>query len=169
MIIRFENHVFFNHWGQHMSDRFQQHFRFDPNSPWQKHQWRPNPNTPWRDFHGKQDGEWAVFDFARTLDDRAAKLSISMGLPQIMGFNFATIGYASAQEMFEAFSTSERAQLLGFFDFVCGPSANPQRQIALQEGNFEAFATRYNGPGQAAKYGSLLREAFTAFQALHPL
>jgi hypothetical protein len=169
MIIRFENHVFYKYWGQHHPERFQQHFSFNPQQRWQKHQWRPAPQAPWADFHGTQSREWMVFNFANTLDGRAAKLSISMGAPQIMGFNYATLGYGSVEEMFEAFSTSERQQILGFFDFVCGPAANPQALIALQEQDFETFAALYNGPAQAARYGSLLAEAFEAFQKINPL
>src|SRR5690606_24417407 len=103
----FENHIFYKYWGQHHPDQFQQHFSFDPQKRWQKHQWRPSPQAPWSDFHGAQSREWEAFNFANALDGRAAKLSISMGAPQIMGFNYTTLGYGSVEEMFEAFSTSE--------------------------------------------------------------
>ena len=169
MIIRFENHIFHKYWGQHQSARFDQHFRFDPERKWQKHQWRAAPAAPWQDFHGVQSGEWAVFELARNLEPRAALLSISMGAPQIMGFNHQIVGYDSVEAMFEAFSLSERAQLLGFFDFVCGPRANPRRLLALQEQDFETFAALYNGPGQAAQYGSLLQSALETFKRLSPL
>jgi hypothetical protein len=96
-------------------------------------------------------------------------LSISMGAPQIMGFNHQILGYDSVETMFEAFSLSERNQLLGFFDFVCGPLATRERLTALQDLDFEAFAARYNGLGQAAQYAGLLQAAFEAFQRLSPL
>jgi hypothetical protein len=35
-----------------------------------------------------------------------------------MGFNHQMIGYATVQEMFEAFQRSERAQLEGMFRFI---------------------------------------------------
>jgi hypothetical protein len=169
MIIRFENHIFNKHWGVHQPAQFSQHFRFDADRRWQKHQWRPSTTVNWREFHGKQSGEWDVFEFARHLDSRAAMLSISMGAPQIMGFNHKVLGYDSVATMFEAFSLGERDQLLGFFDFVCGPLADRRRLFALQERDFETFAIHYNGAGQAARYAGLLQSAFESFERLSPL
>jgi hypothetical protein len=169
MIIRFENHIFNKYWGVHQPAQFNQHFRFDPDRRWQKHQWRPSTTGDWREFHGKQSGEWDVFEFARLLDSRAAMLSISMGLPQIMGFNHKVLGYDSVATMFESFSLSERDQLLGFFDFVCGPLADRRRLFALQEGDFETFAIHYNGAGQAVRYAALLQSALESFERLSPM
>lgn len=166
MIIRFENHVFFHEWGKRDPDRFFEHFMFNPQKQWQGHRWRPSPDQPWRDFHGDQSAEWDVFQFACCLDDGAAKRSISMGAPQIMGFNYAALGYESVQEMFEAFSASERAQILGFFDFIKGASADSRPIQALQQQDFNAFAAFYNGPGQAALYGNLIEGRVQLFHAL---
>ncbi len=164
MLIRFENHIFFEEWGKRHPERFAQFFRFKLEQPWQEHQWRPAPDQPWRDFHGDPAAEWAVFEFARkNLNAPAAFRSISMGLPQIMGFNHEKIGYASAQAMFEAFSGSAHAQLLGFFDFV---SAEPARLDALREGDFMRFATDYNGSGQAPLYAALIQDGVKVFQRL---
>ena len=59
-----------------------------------------SPSDSWRTLHGTgQDAEWAAFEMARRLDETAAMRSISMGASQIMGFNHAAIGYASAREM----------------------------------------------------------------------
>ncbi len=119
MLIRFEPQIFFEEWGKLDPERFAQHFRYDLNKIWEGHQWRPSPNQAWRDFHGKQQAEWEVFTFARnSLAPEAALRSISMGAPQIMGFNHQLIGYPSAQAMFEAFSTSAHAQIIALFDFV---------------------------------------------------
>lgn len=171
MIIRFENQVFFDQWGRRQPERFHAHFTFNAAQRWLDHKWRPAPDEAWRpadrrDFHGHQDREWEVFSFARTLDDAAAKLSISMGAPQIMGFNYAACGYESVHDMFDSFSAGERNQIIGFFDFVQGPNNNSRSVIALQQMDFNAFAARYNGPGQAAKYGGLIRAAYDAFQQM---
>ena len=171
MLIRFENQVFFDQWGKKNPDVYNRHFTFDPAKRWVSHKWRPAPDQPWwpedrADFHGDQGREWTVFNFARQLDDTAAKLSISMGGPQIMGFNFAACGYESVHQMFEAFSASERNHVIGFFDFVQGPSTNSRRVLALQQQDFNTFASMYNGPGQAAKYGGLIKSAFDAFHKL---
>jgi uncharacterized protein YraI len=173
MLIRFENHVFFNLWGKNNQAVFEQHFTFNSGQKWTGHKWRPTPNEDWRppdrpDFHGDQVREWDVLAFARTLNDEAAKKSISMGAPQIMGFNHASIGFASVHDLFEAFNHSdraqaERAQVVGFFDFV---NANPARITALQSQDFVAFARSYNGIGQEQLYGTNIKTTFDSFNAM---
>ena len=71
-------------------------------------------------FHGNQNLEWQVFEFARNLNEPAAMRSISMGGPQIMGFNHSRIGYDSAREMFDTFQADIRYHVLGLFDFIKG-------------------------------------------------
>lgn len=92
--------------------------------------------------------------------------SISMGGPQIMGFNHARIGYDSVREMFNAFQSEIRYQILGLFDFVKGPGTSSPMIVALQRKKFEEFAARYNGPGQAARYGDLVESHFEIFNRL---
>lgn len=172
MIIRFENHVFYSQWGKNNQSKFGQHFAYNAGQTWTGHKWRPTPNEAWRpsnlaDFHGVQSREWDVLNFARTLDDTAAKMSISMGAPQIMGFNYALIGFASVQDMFNAFRAGERDQVIGFFDFVQNVSANAVK--ALQARDFKTFATYYNGSGQAVMYGNLIKASYDAFKQLQPV
>lgn len=166
MIIRFENHIFNNLWGKQNPGIFAQHFRFDSPRTWQGHQWRPTLDSPWRSFHGNQSREWEVCNFAMSLDETAAKKSISMGGPQIMGFNFSALGYESVQQMFSAFSASEAYQIIGFFNFVQGPTTDARRMLALQRLDFDAFAALYNGPGQAALYGEIIRNLFDTYKRL---
>ncbi|MCC7358509.1 MAG: DUF3380 domain-containing protein [Anaerolineales bacterium] len=168
LIIRFENHLFFRQWGRQHAAVFNRHFSFNPEKNWLDHRWRQFTNRPFAAFHGTQDGEWQVFSFARSLDDTAAKLSISMGGPQIVGFNYPTLGYESVHQMFDAFSSGERQQIIGFFDFVQGAGRDSRRVLALQAGDFTTFASLYNGPGQAAKYGSLMQSVFDTFRRLKP-
>jgi hypothetical protein len=169
MIIRFENHVFYQQWGKNNQAKFAQHFTYNASQSWTGHKWRPTPNEPWRpanlpDFHGSQAREWEVFNFAATLSDTGAKMSISMGSPQIMGFNFGLIGFATVQDMFNAFSAGERDQVIGFFDFV--QYVSPQAVKALQARDFRTFATYYNGSGQAVMYGNLIKTAYDVFNQL---
>ncbi|MEE8390224.1 MAG: N-acetylmuramidase domain-containing protein [Anaerolineae bacterium] len=164
MIVRFENHIFYDWWGKHKPDAFAQHFTFNPNQRWKDHQWRSAPGQLWRDFHGDQKNEWEVLEFACTLDDTAARLSISMGGPQIMGFNYAAVGYTSVQQMFDAFVASERNQVAGFFNFV--RSRGEKTVQMLQSSDFEGFATIYNGHGQATAYGNLIRQTYEAYRRL---
>lgn len=166
MIIRFENHIFWREWGQANEALFAEHFRFDPAKPWTGHQFRPSPAEPWQSFHGKQEAEWRVFEFAVTLHEAAAKRSISMGAPQIMGFNFAKAGYESVGEMFEAFRSGVRFQILGLFDFIKGPGTTSPLLAALQRGRFTDFAAGYNGPGNAAEYAARLESDWETFRRL---
>lgn len=164
MTIRFESHIFFEEWGKQDPERFAQHFRFDLKNPWRGHQWRPDPNSEWREFHGDQNAEWAVFEFARTqLNGPAALRSISMGVPQIMGFNHDDVGFLAPEAMFNEFASSAQAQVIAFFDFV---NADPARLAALRKGDFLPFATSYNGEGQAPLYAMLIQDAVQAFHRL---
>ncbi|HVO41600.1 MAG TPA: N-acetylmuramidase domain-containing protein [Aggregatilineales bacterium] len=165
MIIRFENHVFYQYWGKNNAARYAQYFKFDQSAPansWKGHQWRPDPKGPWQICHTSQDMEWQVLTFARTLDDTAALESISMGAPQIMGFNFRRLGYASVQDMFKNFAASAPAQILALFDFVRGPNTI----AALQKGDYLAFATAYNGPANAATYRDIIQRYSSLFHQL---
>jgi len=166
MIIRFENHKFLKYYGKKHPDIFKSHFKYDQNKRWQGHQFRKSPTGHWKSFHGKQSREWEVFNFARELNPPAAMLSISMGLPQIMGFNYAAIGYDSVGEMFDSLSNDVRFHILGLFDFIRGSGNISPMLQALQNGNFEQFASRYNGPGQAAKYGDWIDAKFETFNQI---
>ena len=142
------------------------HFKWDSSKSWLGHYWRADENGAWIEQHTKaagQDGEWAVLDFARTLDDTAALQSISMGSPQIMGFNSEKIGYSSVQEMFKAFSDSDRAHVFGLFDFILSDGRMP---VALRKSDWRGFAYVYNGSGQADDYGEHIRKGVEAAKAL---
>ncbi|MCC6455036.1 MAG: DUF3380 domain-containing protein [Caldilineaceae bacterium] len=164
MLIRFEPHIFFEEWGKLDPERFAQHFRYNLSEPWKEHQWRPSAGQEWRNFHGNQQAEWEVFTFARnSLAPEAAFRSISMGAPQIMGFNHERIGYPSAQAMFEAFAASAHAQIVALFDFV---NVEPARLNALRQDDFTTFAASYNGPGQASLYATLMQDGVNTFNRL---
>lgn len=168
LVIRFENHVFWRRWGRNNPSSFQQHFTFDPGRPWQGHRMRKAATGPFASFHGRQSGEWDAFELARSLDEGAALLSISMGLPQIMGFNHARVGYGSPKAMFDRFSADVRAHLLGLFDFIKGAGTTSSMLEALRTGRFEHFASHYNGAGQAARYGGLVAARVDRFRVLRP-
>lgn len=162
LIIRFENHIFNNLWGKKNPARFAQHFAFDPNASWKAHQWRPDVNAAWQHCHTSQQMEWLVFNFARQLDEHAAMLSISMGAPQIMGFNHRSIGYATVQEMFTAFQQDVDHQIGSLFRFI---EVNGLVG-AIQQGDFVRFAAAYNGPGQAERFAKLMQDNLVVFRNL---
>ena len=164
MVIRFENHLFYHYWGKSNSERFDQHFDYSrsPSESWKNHRWRPDANSEWRTFHGNQQAEWEVFTLARQLDESAAMKSISMGAPQIMGFNHQTIGYATVQEMFNEFRNSVKAQIESLFRFMQSHNVLD----AVRNGDLRRFAEVYNGSGQAELYESIMRERLAIFQSL---
>jgi hypothetical protein len=55
---------------------------------------------------------------AMAIDETAALNSASWGLPQIMGFNFKSAGFASAKAMVTSMMQGEREQLLAFANLL---------------------------------------------------
>lgn len=164
MIIRFENHIFWKFWGKFHSDIFNQFFKFDLNKKWQGHQFRRTVVDDWVDFHNKgQKGEWEAFNFAYSFDSHFALCSISIGMPQLMGFNYKKVGYDSIEEMFKDFSSGEDKQIVGLFEFI---NNTPNAISALQKEDFVTFAKLYNGSGQAEVYANKIREYFDIFKEI---
>lgn len=161
MIIRFENHKFWKYWGESNADTFHQHFRYQQGQAWKGHQWRKDRDGDWLTFHGNQRSEWEVLTFARSLDNDAALFSISMGAPQIMGFNYRAVGYRSVQDMFDAFTSGIEPHITGLFDFM-----SPAMVKKLQVKDFEGFAGLYNGSGQKVKYGAWIKDHYDAYKRL---
>ena len=155
MIIRFENHIFKKHVD---AEVFKLHFKYNADKRWTGHYWRATPDGEWRRLHTSSAGqneEWSVLAFARSLNDEGALQSISMGAPQVMGFNASLVGYSSARKMFDAWSAGEREQILGLFDFI---RSNHKMVRALRTKDWVSFATRYNGSGKAEHYGQVIRD-----------
>jgi hypothetical protein len=160
-IIRFENHKFFQFWGHDHAGQFDQHFQFGghagiPGKSSKNHKFRAANAGAFATFHGDQTKEYEVFNFAGTLANREeACLSISMGGPQIMGFNADACGYPSASAMFDAFAQDQRWHVLGFFDFVQSKGLIGE----IGDKDWVSFGAHYNGDG--ATYGPLLEDAFS--------
>ncbi|HLF88849.1 MAG TPA: N-acetylmuramidase domain-containing protein [Anaerolineales bacterium] len=165
LLIRFENHIFYEYWGKNNKTKFNQHFRFSPTQTWTGHQFRRSNSQGWQDVHIRQQSrEWEAFEFANQLSSTAAKLSISMGAPQIMGFNYELLGFRSVHEMFDAFTKGDREQILAFFEFVKGK--DNRKVDALQKKDYNTFAKYYNGSGQAQKYGGLIQDVYEIYAHL---
>ena len=166
MKIRFENHVFYRYWGKKSKanrTRFFRHFKFNKSQTWKGHYFRKSVNERWKYVHANQSREWEVFNFAKTLGGTAAYYSISMGLAQIMGFNYKSAGYSSVQQMFNVMSKSVGGQLDGLFAFV---RKNPVLLRAAKRKAWSTFARHYNGSGQVAKYSSRLRVASASYKRI---
>ena len=151
------------YWGKQNPARYVQHFSFNQSSWAENHMWRPEggSDAAWRSVHvNDQAVEWQVFEFARQLDERGALYSISMGGPEVMGFNHASIGYSTPQEMFVAFQNVQN-QLGAMFRFM-----EVNRLLdAIRGGDYVAFARSYNGPGNPEYYGGLIGSLVDVFRA----
>ena len=164
MIIRFENHLFWKYWGKSHPSDFSAHFKFDRRRPWRGHKFRGSEMGKWIVCHRKgQPGEWKAFELARSKHQKFALYSISMGMPQIMGFNHASIGYRSAKKMFDSFNSGARNQIIGLFDFI---RADSKMVRFLRRGDFVGFARLYNGPARAAIYADRLQKYRQEFKGL---
>lgn len=174
-VIRFEVHYLWDRWGKSNPSVFDAHFRHGgragvPGKRWENHQFRESPSGAWETMHtGKQASEYRALQLAtRLAGEEIAVRCISLGGPQIMGSHYADIGYRTAKEMYNAFQASERAHVLGFFDF-CRTKPAPQKGglfEAMRTRDWSRFAKYYNGSGQVGTYGPLLATAYAEAKKL---
>ena len=108
-----------------------------------------------------QAREWVAFNAAFAIHPVAAMLSTSWGLPQMMGFNHAALGFGSVGGMVDAFKESEANQLRGMLAFI---NSKPALARAVKAKDWATVAYYYNGAGYkqfnydrrlAAAYASL--------------
>lgn len=167
-IIRFEVHHLWGNWGSANEAAFDSHFQFGghagvPGKPWEGRAFRANPGATFAAVHsGHQSTEYAAFALAQQLAGlEVAARCISIGGCQIMGSNFAMLGYRDATSMFHAFQANENAHVLGFFDFCAHQEAPHVGGLIgyLQQGDFGSFARFYNGSGQVDTYAGMLQKA----------
>lgn len=97
-----------------------------------------------------------MFDIAENIDPEATYDAASWGAPQIMGFNAELAGYSSAVEMVDAFEQSADEQIRGFVHFC--ESAGLTTHLRSQD--WLAFASGYNGNGQAPVYAGRIETAY---------
>jgi len=95
-------------------------------------------------------------------DQDAALQSASWGLGQVMGENFAALGYAGVEDMVTAMCASEDGQLAAVVAFIM------TNKLAgfLQTQDWTSYALRYNGPAYAKnQYDKRLGTAYTKLSA----
>lgn len=109
---------------------------------------QPNLSTPtWvRNYGPSGTHQYDRLNMAMRLDEEAALKSCSWGMFQIMGSNFAMLGYDSVRQMVQDMQTGEAAQLRAFVTFCRKTGA----AAALARGDSAGFARIYNGPGYAS-------------------
>ncbi len=109
-------------------------------------------------FYGKSwQEEQARLQSAIALDRRAALLSASWGRFQIMGFNFALVGFTDLQKFINAMYQSEAAQLAAFCEYVRHNGLADE----LQRRDWAGFARGFNGADYAKNdYAGKLERAY---------
>jgi hypothetical protein len=85
--------------------------------------------------------QYSRLEKAAALDANAAQMSCSWGLGQVLGENYAMVGFTDINAMVAAMCDSEDAQLLAFADFLKAT----RMDVALRTRNWAAFARGYNG------------------------
>ncbi|MEK7510550.1 MAG: N-acetylmuramidase domain-containing protein, partial [Patescibacteria group bacterium] len=133
---------------------------------WESKGWEiVNPEPTWQGetVQSSQAQRYAALELATTFHLESAYRSISMGGPQIMGFNYGALvdprdpsgaRYASASTMFNAFSQFEFAHVKGFVDYMKNHATHPKctpyypHPISYaQTQEIYGLACAYNGAG----------------------
>jgi len=92
-----------------------------------------------------QKGEWIAFNSAFALDQDAAMESTSIGLMQVMGFHYRTLGFKTVGEMWDFAKISEENQVEIAIRFI---KSIPKLDKALRNRDAATFAYYYNGRHQ---------------------
>lgn len=108
-----------------------------------------------------QTSEWIAFNTAFAIHPKAAMLSTSIGLMQIMGFNYASAGFSSVDAMWDSFKKGEYQQVLGGAMFI---KNNVALYNALKNKDWAHVAFYYNGANYAENnYDHKLANAYIKY------
>lgn len=120
---------------------------------------RPNARR-----HGStQAAQHARLNAARSIDDVTAIEGTFWGMFQIGGFNWKLCGCDDIHDFVNKMSTSERAQLDLFAEFIRRQGLDKY----LRNKNWAAFASRYNGPSYASRgYHTRMASAYARHKKL---
>jgi hypothetical protein len=155
MIVRFEPHIF-----RQRVERWQFDEWFRVGAP----EWNGEFHTvrladgSWSTYHGNQGLEYYALEVALKINAHAAYESLAMGAGQIMGFHYATVGYASPQSMFDAYNHPDQGrfnQVVGFFAYCM---SRDKMRLAMQALDYRKMAELYNGTGQVDLYAGIIRK-----------
>lgn len=105
--------------------------------------------------YGKESEQYPRLVRAMAIDEAAALKACSWGLPQILGENHATVGYATVQDMVRAFLDDEETHLEAMVAFIRAAKIDDDlRRIAALKRpstseDWREVARAYNGPKYA--------------------
>lgn len=113
--------------------------------------------------YGKESEQYGKLRRAIEFDERAALLSCSWGLAQVMGFNFKLAGYDSVEAMVRAFMDDEEAHLQAAVNFI----RNSKLDDELRRHDWAGFAKGYNGESyRINRYDEKLAAAFAKWSKI---
>lgn len=128
-----------------------------PRGLWSRLGFSPGDRAPWRASLAlstqERQRQYAV---AENIDPEAAAVASSWGAPQIMGFNHTPAGFRTALAMVDDMDDCADNQVRAFFNFIVAQGLDG----ALRAQDWFAFASGYNGTGQAEVYAGKLRSAY---------
>lgn len=105
-----------------------------------------------------QTAEWVAFNAAYSLNANAAMESTSIGMMQVMGFHYKSLGFKTVGEMWDYAKVSEANQVDLAIRFI---KLNPKLDKALKLKDWQAFAYYYNGElYKKYKYDTRLAAAY---------
>ena len=93
---------------------------------------------------GDSDLQYLALQYAKAIDEEAAYSSISMGLCQLMGFNYETAGFSSVEEMYDRMSDSYEIQIEAMIKHI--------KNTGLDQGTVREFFEGYNTKKNADNY-----------------
>ena len=101
---------------------------------------------------------YGMLDRAVQIHRRAALESISMGLGQVMGAHWKSLGYASVDDMWAKAKSGVDGQVAIMAEFIKENHLDDE----LRALNWKAFARAYNGPGYRSNaYDTKMATAYT--------
>ena len=145
--IRMETHIF----SERTKDKYKNYIRRKNG----KRQYREKENMKWKTIDAdNQNQNYKAFNIAKNLNKKGGYESISMGMFQIMGFNYKPAGYGSAKNMFNDYKKGIKKQVLSYAKFLRNYSGGKLLKC-LRNNNIAGYAKIYNGGDP--EYGSQLK------------
>lgn len=145
LLIRVEAHLLLT-----AAPELNQFFSFNPTNRFFEHYFNGAK------YHGNQNKEWEAFDFARRKHPVATYNSTSYGKFQILGSNYVSLGFKSAEELFMYLNQNEDNHYTVFFRYL----ENFNMIEPLKAKDFKRITAIYNGPGNVANYSKLLEDEY---------
>lgn len=112
----------------------------------------------------RQAAEWKAFNDAFRHNPNAAMESTSIGLMQVMGFHYKTLGFKTVGAMWDFAKVSEANQLELAVQLI---KLNGKMDAALKNKAWNVFAYYYNGEQyRKYKYDTRLKAAYEKYSAV---